>query len=298
MISIVFCGDLRYCPYLSRYTDRLDKAKSKYEVLFWNRAGLKISLNSNYKYYNNPSAEDLSKWNKLHDFLGFRAWLKKQLSVSKPDGIIFLSTLSAVLLFDVAKKYKKRYIFDIRDYSYENIKVFRKIESCIIRDSYFTAISSKGFQAFLPGHDYVIAHNFNRNDIIENQVFAPQTVPYRIVWNGTVRFFDYQKKYLECQKKCIENEKKYLEYKAKYLECNEKYNNLLRKYNLLENQLSNNNNKKIVKSNLHKHDLKDVTLNPNNWYCNICMKLYKAQTEKRYRCEICDFDLCDKCLSI
>ena len=109
---------------------------------------------------------------------------------------------------------------------------------------------------------------------------------------------DYQKKYLECQKKCIENEKKYLEYKAKYLECNEKYNNLLRKYNLLENQLSNNNNKKIVKSNLHQHDLKDKTLNPNNWYCNICMKLYKAQTEKRYSCEICDFDLCDKCLSI
>ncbi|WP_297960258.1 hypothetical protein [uncultured Ruminococcus sp.] len=196
MISIIFCGDIRYCPYLSRYTDRLDFSQSEYEVLFWNRAGLKLNVKSEYKYYDSPSAEDLGKTKKLFDFLGFRNWVKKQLSVSKPDGIIFLSTLSGVLLWDVAKKHKKKYIFDIRDYSYENIGFFKKVETKIIGDSFFTAVSSKGFKTFLPEHEYVIAHNFNRNDMVEPYRFTKKSEPYQIVWNGTVRFFDYQKDFL------------------------------------------------------------------------------------------------------
>ena len=197
MISIIFCGDIRYCPYLSRYTDRLKAADAEFEVLFWNRAALQLDVEKNYRYYDRPSAEDLGKARKLADFLGFRRWVKKQLSGSEPDGIVFLSTLSAVLLWDIARRYRKRYIFDIRDYSYEHIAVFRKAEAGIIRDSFFTAISSRGFRAFLPGHDYVIAHNFNRSDMTEPFAFKKQKEPYRIVWNGTVRFFDYQKKYLD-----------------------------------------------------------------------------------------------------
>ncbi len=197
MISIIFCGDIRYCPYLSRYTDRLDVAQSEYKVLFWNRAGLKLNIKENYRYYDSPSAEDLGKAKKLIDFLGFRNWVKKQLKEIKPNGIIFLSTLSAVLLWDVAKAYRGRYVFDIRDYSYENISIFKKLESRIIANSYFTAISSKGFRAFLPEHEYIIAHNFNRNDMVEPFRFARKSEPYQIVWNGTVRFFDYQKNYLD-----------------------------------------------------------------------------------------------------
>lgn len=197
MISIIFCGDIRYCPYLSRYADRLNKARAEYEVLFWNRGALELDVEANYKYYDSPSAEDLGKVRKLFDFWGFRRWVKKQLSRSKPDGIIFLSTLSGVLLWDVAKKYKKKYVFDIRDHSFENIGAFLKTETRIIADSFFTAISSKGFRAFLPDYDYVIAHNFNRNDMVEQFKFVKQKEPYQIVWNGTVRFFDYQKRYLD-----------------------------------------------------------------------------------------------------
>lgn len=196
MISIIFCGDIRYCPYLTRYTDRFQNPNADYEVLFWNRAGLELDVPANYKYYDSPSAEDLGKVQKLVDFLGFRKWVKKQLKQSKPNGIIFLSTLSAVLLWDVAKKFNNHYVFDIRDYSYENIGLFKKIENKIIINSYFTAISSKGFKAFLPEHEYVIAHNFNRKDMAVPYNFSKKNVPYQIVWNGTVRFFDYQKKYL------------------------------------------------------------------------------------------------------
>lgn len=200
MISLIFCGDLKYCPYLARYTERLEKQLIPYRVLFWNRGNFTLNLPENYVYYDSPSDESLGKLQKLKDFIGFRKWVVNQLKNSKSDGLILLSTLTGVLLFDKIKKYNKKYIFDIRDYSYEHIAIFRKIEKNIIKNSYFTAISSKGFQAFLPEHNYIIAHNFNRNEMIETPKFKKRELPLKIVWNGTVRFFDFQKQYIDALK--------------------------------------------------------------------------------------------------
>ena len=195
MISLIFCGDLRYCPYLKRYTERLELLSAEYEVLFWNRAGLLLDLPKNYHCFERPSAENLGKIDKAFDFIRFGRWEKNHISKSKPKGIIFLSTLTAVLLYTVTKHCP--YLFDIRDYSYENISLFRRIEEKIIKRSFFTCISSKGFQAFLPKHDYVIAHNFNRNERPPEENVRKSKDVYDIVWNGTVRFFDFQKKYLD-----------------------------------------------------------------------------------------------------
>lgn len=200
MISLIFCGDLKYCPYLVRYTERLEKNVIPYRVLFWNRGNFKLNLPENYVYYDSPSDESLGKLQKLKDFVGFRKWVVNQLKNNEPDKLVLLSTLTGVLLFDKIKKYNKKYVFDIRDYSYEHISVFRKIEKKIIKNSYFTAISSKGFQAFLPKYNYIIAHNFNRNEMIETPKFKKRELPLKIVWNGTVRFFDFQKQYLDALK--------------------------------------------------------------------------------------------------
>lgn len=197
MITIIFCGDLQYCPYLKRYSERLDSKKIEYEVLFWNRSGSELNIERNYKYYNRPSKEDKNKAQKLMDFIGFRKWIKSQLNASHPSALIFLSTLTGVLLYDVAEKYSQKYIFDIRDYSYENIPIFQKAEDRIIQNSMFTVISSKGFLNFLPDYDYIIAHNFNRNEINRDYEFKKHKPPLKIIWNGTIRFFDYQKRYLD-----------------------------------------------------------------------------------------------------
>lgn len=197
MISLIFLGDLRYCPYLTRYTERLKAAGAEFEVLFWNRGGFQLDLEPNYKYCPITSPDSLPKARKLIDFYGFRRWVKQQLKQSKPEGVVFLSTLSAMILNDVAAAYKGRYIYDIRDLSYEHISFYKALETRIIHESFFTAISSKGFQSFLPEHDYVIAHNFNRNDMQEHYAFTRREEPLQIVWNGMVRFFDYQKRYLD-----------------------------------------------------------------------------------------------------
>ena len=197
MIALVFCGDLKYCPYINRYIERLEIAKEDYKVFFWNRGKFNLNLSNHYVYYDEASKLNKRKIQKLLDFLRFRRWLLKNLKSGDYNKIIVLSTLSGIILGKQIYKYTPKYIFDIRDYSYEHIKPFYSIEKRIIKNSYFTAISSKGFKQFLPSHDYVIAHNFNRSDIIPNAMFKKTNGKINFVWNGVVRYFEFQKQYID-----------------------------------------------------------------------------------------------------
>ena len=51
----------------------------------------------------------------------------------------------------------------------------------------------------------------------------------------------------------------------------------------------------IFLSKTHKHLLRDLTSNINDWICNICKNDYKAKTVTHFRCEKCDYDICDNC---
>lgn len=197
MITLIFCGDIMVCPYLKRYTNEFDNLNVKYEVLFWNRNMRELDVPENYYYYNSECDDAADKMKKLKDFQGFRKWIVNHLKSHKTDGLVLLSTLTGVLLFDKLSKYKKKYIFDIRDYSFEKYGFFRYLEKGVIDKSYFTAISSKGFKAFLPEHDYIIAHNFNRTEMIELPQFNKTEGVINFVWNGTIRFFDFQKYYID-----------------------------------------------------------------------------------------------------
>jgi hypothetical protein len=137
---------------------------------------------------------------KFSDFLKFRRWLINKVEKGAFDKIIVLSTLTGIILGRHIYRRKQNYIFDIRDYSYEKIIPFYLIEKKLIYNSAFTAISSKGFQSFLPKYDYVIAHNFNRNEIKTNYRFKKEKGPINFVWNGVVRYFEYQKQYLDALK--------------------------------------------------------------------------------------------------
>ena len=198
MIALVFCGDLRYCPYINRYIERLEKAEVDYKIFFWNRSGFDLNLSDHYIYYDQGSDLSSGKIQKLLDFIRFKRWLIEQLKKNHCEKIIALSTLTGVFLGHFL--YKKDYIFDIRDYSYEHIAPFYWIEKKVIENSTFTAISSAGFKAFLPQHDYIIAHNFNRNDIVPGAMFRKSEGKINFVWNGVVRYFEFQKAYLNALK--------------------------------------------------------------------------------------------------
>lgn len=195
MIGIIFIGDLYVCPYLHRYTDACDGHGIEYDVLFWNRCGDKLNLPDNYLYFDYPSEEEQSLITKSVDFYKYRRWLKKQLTKKNYDKLIILSTLSGVVIFDILKKYKNNYIFDIRDYSYEWFKPFYKIEKQIIDNSCYTAISSPGFKNFLPDYAYYVIHNMQSSEVQYRGIFKKKGYgePLNVVWNGTMRYFKHQK---------------------------------------------------------------------------------------------------------
>lgn len=195
MVGIIFVGDLYVCPYLHRYVGACDESNTSYEVLFWNRCGEKLELPKNYYYFDMPSKEDKSVFLKIFDFINYRKWLIKRISSRKYDRLIILSTLSGFFLADVLRKYKNRYIFDIRDYSYEHIKPFYMKEKKIIKNSAYTAISSPGFKNFLPEHDYYIIHNMQSSEATYKGSFSKKQYGEKlnIVWNGTMRYFKHQR---------------------------------------------------------------------------------------------------------
>ena len=200
MIGIIFIGDIKYCPYLNKYTNLLDDGQIKYEVLFWHRENSQIDCPPNYKFYCKYSKLSKSPIRKLWDFIGFRNWLNNELVAGKYDKLIILSTLSGVFIFDkLIKEYKKIYIFDIRDYSYEHIRLFAFIEKLVIKNSYLTAISSSGFREFLPlNFNYQIVHNFCKNDVLDGFVKNKSlNGNIRVVFNGVIRYFDYQCKIID-----------------------------------------------------------------------------------------------------
>lgn len=200
MIAVVFCGDIKFCPYINRYIERLETLQTEYKIYFWNRSGEKLNLPDCYCYFDCYSDLNKEKVGKIKDFFMFRKWLKEKFKQDKIEKVIALSTLTGIFIFDWLLNNKGKYIFDIRDYSYENIPFFYWIEAQIIKKSFFTAISSKGFEKFLPKHDYVVAHNFNIHDKKGNYSFKKNRGPIRIVWNGVMRFFEYQKQYLDALK--------------------------------------------------------------------------------------------------
>ena len=53
--------------------------------------------------------------------------------------------------------------------------------------------------------------------------------------------------------------------------------------------------KELLFKNYHEHPLFEAKNYPSNWICDICQKSYNEGIIDRYRCEICDFDICNNC---
>ena len=106
-----------------------------------------------------------------------------------------LDTLSGFLISSELKRGK--YIYEIRDYSYEKFLIYRYIEKKLIAKSYTTFISSPGFKAFLPSEDYMIFHNIAHSD---QEDFLSEDRNHResdviiLVWAGTIRYYETQLK--------------------------------------------------------------------------------------------------------
>jgi len=155
-IAIVISSNT-FKSHLSYYFDFLDIQKIQYEIICWNRRMMDESGNMSY---NVSQAESKGYFTRFYSYIGYKKFVIDCLDKNKYDRIIISTIAIAVLLYPYLNKhYRRKYLFDIRDYSLI-LKFTPFILKKIINDSSATIISSAGFLHWLPkSKKYFITHN-------------------------------------------------------------------------------------------------------------------------------------------
>lgn len=194
-VGIIFFHNLRYAPFVKYYTDILDSLNDiQYDIIYYNR-DKKLNEPKNGKYIPVPwigkGTNIASKFEKGINFIFWKIYVSNLLKKKKYDFIIIIMTMPAVLLErELIKNYDKKFIIDIRDYTYENIRWFAKSEERLVKHSRLNIISSPGFKKFLPNAHYEVCHNFAREDEINNNINFVKKVdfPIQISYIGSISY--------------------------------------------------------------------------------------------------------------
>lgn len=161
-ILIIGFNEVDVMPYITPYVKMAQKSGVEYEILEWNRKydGEMTFDPSSNKWTISIKASN-NKTGKLYSFYRWKKSVINFLKKNNYDKIVILTTFPGILLSKLLnKKYANKYIFDIRDYTYEYIPYFRYLEKKVMQSAKFNVISSKGFYQWLPQKDKtIVAHN-------------------------------------------------------------------------------------------------------------------------------------------
>lgn len=208
-VLIIGCFNLFLHPYLEKYLSVLKHREIEYKVIYWNRNGKEKTNDENYVSYDKASSFSGNIFHKILPYLGFTKFVRNHLKVFRYDRIVFLASQTMFLFHSIAvKQYKGRYIFDYRDVTYEKYSFYKKIMANCIKNSFFTAISSNGFETVFPKElntKFVLCHNA-KNDFGKRILNVHPSNLIRLTFWGLIREIDYFSKFL----KIIGNDKRFL----------------------------------------------------------------------------------------
>lgn len=162
-------------PYAFFYMECLGN-DNEIHIITWNRDGeedIKPHVGTHVHEFLCKQQNQVEKKSKISNFVRYRKYALSIIKEIKPDRVISLHTLPGILLFDILTgKYKRRYIYDYRDFTYENIPAFRYMVSQLVKKSSATFVSSDGFRKYLPkkcDNKIFTSHNIT-NDLIERNM--------------------------------------------------------------------------------------------------------------------------------
>lgn len=191
-VAIIAFSNLRVTPYLKSYTEIFKKNCIDYDVIYWNRKNENESVECNKLISFDLTMDDNNpKIVKLFYMMRFSLFVKKTINSYNYDYVIVLTTLNGVLLSNfLIHNYKKKYIIDIRDYSYEHIGFYYRKLDALLNNSLLNIISSPSYKEFLPETEYLICHNMTFNDQ-GNCIFSVnKREKIKIGFVGVIRYAD------------------------------------------------------------------------------------------------------------
>ena len=188
---------MKYMPYMNFYLENVDTHNNEVHVLYWNRDLQNENLDAysslvlhEFRCY---QEDDVPKTSKITSFFKYRRFAKKLIQTEKFDFIFVLHSLPGVLIADVLKKYKGKYIFDYRDSTYEAFKPFKEVVGQLVGNSAATFVSSAGFLRSLPAeysHKIYTSHNILSDSLLHREEKAENGIPsdkIRLCFWGFIR---------------------------------------------------------------------------------------------------------------
>lgn len=190
-----------YMPYMERYEKIFKENNINYDIITFDRdsTGKPEQQGNTYLFKHTTG---INKLELLILSLKYRSMILKLMKKNKYDKLVVLTTMPGILIYNTLKKYKNKYIFDYRDYTYEKISVYKKTVDKIIKNSYCTLMSSKGYMKYFENKDkIIITHNIsNENDLEEKAVNLKSKPKLNIGFLGYVRYFDVNSKLIDAFK--------------------------------------------------------------------------------------------------
>lgn len=189
-ICIIGTSNLKHISLISLYTKFFDKHNVPYDIVYLDRYGIeeKTTASNVYRFTYVPKA---GKVNKLLMFRSFRKYANKILKANNYDTVITWQTTGVYLFADILlKRFKGRYVVNVRDYVIENNRFFHWLLAKLVNNARFVTISSDGFRRFLPKADYIKVNSVNE-ELLEGLTGRPQnnSLPIKIGFAGNCRYF-------------------------------------------------------------------------------------------------------------
>lgn len=196
-ILVISCDNIYLTPYLQNYIKIFEKNKVKYDVIYWDKNN---NEKINFDNYHRFSMSKNNRFGKIIGYFEFRYKIKSLIRSNKYDMLLNLHQIGNLIIYDkLIKGYKKNYIYDVRDFSYEKYYIVRKMEKRLVNRSAINIISSEGFKKFLPKGVYNITHNFPRDNCIPFKQYVNKKKGEKIVisYIGLIRFMEQNKKIID-----------------------------------------------------------------------------------------------------
>ncbi|MBU5363898.1 hypothetical protein KQI33_00735 [Enterococcus devriesei] len=201
-VGIVSISNIKHMTLISLYTDILKKNKIDYDFIYVDKYNIseKNDADNIFKYVISIK-KNSSSLKKAIKYAGFIRFAKKIIRDNNYDLLIVWGSGTGYILSRfLVNRWKEKYIYNIRDYGYENKKIISILQNKIVKNSLFTTISSKKFLDFLPSSSkYIFVNSINpklTEELLSSNSSKITSKAIRICFIGYVRFIENDKKLL------------------------------------------------------------------------------------------------------
>lgn len=173
------------------YINAIKKFRLPYDIVYFERYDINRQAEDNEVLFSRYCPTGGSKLKKIGIMIDYMRFINRVAKSDKYYKVIVLTTVPAVMLYEtLIKNYKERYILDIRDYTHESNKLYFSMVERLIKSSFMTVLSSKGFLKFLPKSDkYTFTHNIPVNYSTKDRVIDMNNA-IKIGFVGSVRYYE------------------------------------------------------------------------------------------------------------